>query len=65
VIHQFTLDMIDDRSKLKPRKGLAITLNADGFGTHAAKLDKYRTFTPRPERCTTATSCSTRRTRTS
>jgi hypothetical protein len=50
VIHQFTLDMIDDRSKLKPRKGLAITLNADGFGTHAAKLDKYRTFTRGPKR---------------
>ena len=50
VIHQFTLDMIDDRSKLKARKGLAITLNADGFGTQAAKLDKYRSFTRGPKR---------------
>jgi hypothetical protein len=45
VIHQFTLDMISDRPRLKPRANLAITLNADGFGTHAQKLEKYRAFT--------------------
>jgi len=50
VIHQFTLDMIDDRSKLKAREGLAITLNADGFGTQAAKLEKYKSFTRGPKR---------------
>jgi len=45
VIHQFTLDMIRDRPRLKRRKNLAITLNADGFGTQAQKLEKYEAFT--------------------
>lgn len=45
VIHQFTLDMIQDRKRLKPRPHLAITLNADGFGDQPNKLSKYRAFT--------------------
>ena len=45
VIHQFTLDMIRDRPRLKRRPNLAITLNADGFGTQAQKLEKYDAFT--------------------
>ena len=45
VIHQFTLDMIRDRPRLKTRPNLAITLNADGFGTQAQKLEKYDAFT--------------------
>jgi hypothetical protein len=45
VIHQFTLDMIRNRPRLKTRENLAITLNADGFGTPAQKLDKWKAFT--------------------
>ena len=45
VIHQFTLDMIRNRPRLKRRENLAITLNADGFGTQAQKLEKYDAFT--------------------
>ncbi len=45
VIHQFTLDMIENRPRLKRRENLAITLNADGFGTQAQKLEKYDAFT--------------------
>ena len=45
VIHQFTLDMIRNRPRLKTRENLAITLNADGFGTQAQKLEKYDAFT--------------------
>ena len=45
VIHQFTLDMIENRPRLKTRPNLAITLNADGFGTQAQKLEKYDAFT--------------------
>ncbi len=45
VIHQFTLDMIENRPRLKTRENLAITLNADGFGTQAQKLEKYDAFT--------------------
>ena len=44
VIHQFTEDMVDD-TQLKPRTGLAMVLNADGFGTPAVKKSKYHAFT--------------------
>jgi hypothetical protein len=44
VIHQFTDDMVDD-TQLKPRDGLQIVLNADGFGGQAVKKAKYHAFT--------------------
>lgn len=44
VIHQFTDDMVDETA-LKPRDGLAIVLNADGFGGRAVKRAKYHAFT--------------------
>ena len=44
IVHQFTDDMVDD-TRLKERDGLAMVLNADGFGTAAAKVSKYRAFT--------------------
>ena len=43
LIHQFTNDMVDD-TQVKDRPGLAIVLNADGFGTHSVKRSKYRAF---------------------
>jgi hypothetical protein len=49
LIHQFTNDMVDD-TQLKERAGLAMVLNADGFGTRPLKKAKYKSFTssPRP-----------------
>jgi hypothetical protein len=44
VIHQFTDDMVDETA-LKSRDGLAIVLNADGFGGRAVKRAKYHAFT--------------------
>ncbi len=44
VIHQFTDDMVDDR-QVKPRKGLEVVLNVDGFGGRAVKTGKYEAFT--------------------
>jgi hypothetical protein len=44
IVHQFTDDMVDE-TQLKPRKGLAMVLNADGFGTRPAKVSKYHRFT--------------------
>ena len=44
IVHQFTDDMVDD-TQLKPRAGLAMVLNADGFGTRPVKVAKYRAFT--------------------
>ena len=49
LIHQFTTDMVDD-TQLQERPGLAMVLNADGFGTPELKRDKYRAFTASPRR---------------
>ena len=45
VVHQFTQDMIRDKASVRRRPGLAITMNVDGFGTPAQKIDKYDAFT--------------------
>ena len=47
VIHQFTNDMVDD-TQLQERRGLAMVLNADGFGTQELKRVKYHAFTRSP-----------------
>ena len=49
LIHQFTADMVDDTA-LQERRGLAMVLNADGFGGQEVKEAKYHSFTssPRP-----------------
>ncbi len=44
IVHQFTDDMVDD-TQLQRRDGLAMVLNADGFGTPPVKISKYRAFT--------------------
>jgi hypothetical protein len=49
LIHQFTNDMVDD-TQLQERPGLAMVLNADGFGTPELKRVKYRAFTSSPRR---------------
>jgi hypothetical protein len=49
LVHQFTQDMVDDTA-LRERPGLAMVLNADGFGTPELKKAKYRAFTRSPRR---------------
>ena len=49
LIHQFTNDMVDD-TQLHERAGLAMVLNADGFGTRPLKKAKYKAFTSSPRR---------------
>jgi hypothetical protein len=44
IVHQFTRDMVNE-TELEPRDGLAMVLNADGFGTAPVKIAKYRAFT--------------------
>ena len=62
LIHQFTDDMVDD-TQLQERPGLAMVLNADGFGGQAIKKAKYRAFTRSPRASSTrASSSSTART---
>jgi hypothetical protein len=42
LIHRFTPSMIVDQDQIKQRRGLAITINVDGFGDRANKVSKYR-----------------------
>jgi hypothetical protein len=41
MVHQFTVSMLPDRSKIGHYPGLELTFHADGFGTRAAKLATY------------------------
>ena len=45
VIHQFTADMIMGKAQVVRPRGLAVTMNVDGFGDRANKVSKYREFT--------------------
>jgi hypothetical protein len=47
VVHQFTADMVRRRRALVPRRGVALVLDVDGFGTQAQKVAKYRELTRR------------------
>jgi hypothetical protein len=47
VVHQFTPNMIRDREQLRPRPGVALTVNVDGFGWRAVKIAKYHEFAQR------------------
>lgn len=45
IIHQFTQNMVRNKSQLQTPPELAVTMNVDGFGTRSGKLSKYRDFT--------------------
>ena len=62
LIHQFTDDMVDD-TQLQQRDGLAMVLNADGFGTPPVKVVEVpRVHAATRAASTRASSSSTRRT---
>lgn len=46
VVHQFTDGMVRNKSQLKVRNNVDLVLNADGFGTKAAKRSKYEQLAP-------------------
>ena len=50
VVHQFTLEMIEDRSKLKRYPGVELVLNVDGVGDPKLKIDKYNAFMKQRDR---------------
>jgi hypothetical protein len=50
VVHQFTDDMIQDKDRVKRRRGLSIVMNVDGFGNRANKVSKYNAFTSQGKR---------------
>ena len=37
--------MVRDKQLVEQPRGLAVTMNVDGFGSRAAKVSKYRLFT--------------------
>jgi hypothetical protein len=45
LIHQFTPDMIAGKATLQQPRGLAVTINVDGFGDRPNKISKYHAFT--------------------
>ena len=45
VIHQFTQDMIAGKERVARPRGLAMTMNVDGFGDRPNKISKYAQFT--------------------
>jgi len=50
LVHQFTDDMIVDKATMRKRRGIALTVNVDGFGDRPNKLSKYRAFTHQRKR---------------
>jgi hypothetical protein len=44
VVHQFTDNMIRNKKLLTQPRGIALTLNVDGFGANVVKVAKYRDF---------------------
>ena len=42
IVHQFTLAMLPDKSAIRPRPGIDLVLNMDGFGAQPLKLSSYR-----------------------
>jgi hypothetical protein len=47
VVHQFTEAMIQSEGRLRTPRGVALTLNSDGFGTPAQKRGRYKDLVPR------------------
>jgi hypothetical protein len=45
VVHQFTTGMIADKETVAARRGVAMTMNVDGFGDRPNKISKYAQFT--------------------
>lgn len=50
VLHQFTNGMIKDKDQVQQRPGLAVTMNVDGVGDRANKVEKYDAFTSQTAR---------------
>lgn len=42
IVHQFTLAMLPDKARIRPRAGIDLVLNMDGFGAQALKVSSYR-----------------------
>jgi hypothetical protein len=45
LVHQFTPNMVRDKERLRSHRGIALTLNVDGFGAQPEKIQKYGELT--------------------
>ena len=41
IVHQFTLAMLPDKAQIRPRPGIDLVLNMDGFGSRLLKRSSY------------------------
>jgi hypothetical protein len=42
IVHQFTLGMLPDKSRIRPGRRVELVLNMDGFGSQQLKRASYR-----------------------
>ncbi len=42
IVHQFRLDMLPDKTKIRSSRTIDVVLNMDGFGSQSLKLSSYR-----------------------
>ncbi len=48
IVHQFRLDMLPDKAKIRTSRVVDVVLNMDGFGSQSLKRDSYRAVMRRP-----------------
>ncbi len=48
MVHQFRLDMLPDKSKIRPSPVIDVVLNMDGFGSQSLKRASYRAVMRQP-----------------
>ena len=48
VVHRFTQAMVTNARQIKPRPGVQVVMNMDGFGSPAKKIDSYKLVAREP-----------------
>lgn len=48
IVHQFRLDMLPDKAKIRRSRSVDVVLNMDGFGSQSLKTASYRTVMRQP-----------------
>lgn len=48
IVHQFRLDMLPDKAKIRRSRTVDVVLNMDGFGSQSLKTTSYRTVMRQP-----------------
>jgi hypothetical protein len=48
IVHQFRLDMLPDKSRIRKSRSVSLVLNMDGFGSQSLKLSSYQAVMRQP-----------------